>query len=90
MPLNFVEFWNLILNRKSASDHSLEFYKWKIAFDKYKDCLPPYYNDYLNSYFKYLQIPQESVANLYLQPSERSIYEKNKNLVLIAKELRQR
>jgi len=54
MPVNFVEFWNLILNRKSASDHSLEFYKWKIAFEKYKDGLPPYYNDYLNSYFKFL------------------------------------
>jgi hypothetical protein len=54
MPINFIEFWNLILHRKAASDQTYEFYKWKIAFDKYRDCLPPYYNDYLNSYFKYL------------------------------------
>ena len=66
MPINFVEFWSLILNRRQASDQTYEFYKWKIAFDKYRDCLPPYYNDYLNSYFKYLQIPQDAANNIYL------------------------
>ena len=59
MPLNFVEFWPLIQNRKTSSDqiNTYEFYKWKLALDTYRDGLPLYYNDYLNSYFKYLQIP---------------------------------
>lgn len=46
------------MNRKIPGDqgNTYEFYKWKLAFDTYRDCLPLYYNDYFNSYFKYLQI----------------------------------
>lgn len=31
-------------------------HKWKHAFNNYKDQLPPLYNDYFNSFFKYLNV----------------------------------
>lgn len=30
--------------------------KWKLSYDAYKDKLPTLYNDYLNSFFKYLNV----------------------------------
>lgn len=59
MPIRFFEFWNLIWSRKVSTDQSnmYEFYKWKLAFDSYKEGIPVYYNDYFNSFFKFLQIP---------------------------------
>lgn len=41
----------------SERDQSmLAVYKWKLSFDSYRDKLPQYYNDYLNSYLKFLQM----------------------------------
>jgi len=49
----------------------LEVYKWKLNFDSYRDKLPRYYNDYMNSYLKFLQVDQA-----LLQPSyERLLFE---------------
>ena len=49
----------------------LEVYRWKLSFDGYRDKLPQYYNDYLNSYLKYLQMDQA----LLLPPYERILYD---------------
>ena len=56
MPANFVQFWDLIWNRKVQTDSGNihEFYEWKLAFDQYREALPAFYNDYFNSYFKFL------------------------------------
>ncbi len=62
MPVRFTEFWQLIWSRKATTDQQssmYDFYKWKLAFDNYKEALPAYYNDYFNSFFKFLQIPQQ-------------------------------
>ena len=41
---------------KDQQSNLLEVYKWKLAFDGYRDRLPQYYNDYMNSYLKFLQM----------------------------------
>jgi hypothetical protein len=33
-----------------------EMYRWKLAFDTFKESLPAYYNDYVNSFIKFLQM----------------------------------
>jgi lipopolysaccharide biosynthesis protein len=43
-----------------------EMYRWKLAFDAYKDQLPVYYYDYLNSFIKFLQMN----PSLMLPPTE--------------------
>lgn len=46
---------NHYMSMPSESDQTmLEVYKWKLNFDSYRDKLPQYYNDYLNSYLKFL------------------------------------
>lgn len=52
-----------------------DFYKWKLAFDSYKEALPTYYNDYFNSFFKFLQIPQQGQVSIYSHSSERRLFE---------------
>jgi len=69
MPLNFQEFWKLIQQKKfstadfgsrktfkGSQEEMQEMFRWKLAFDAYKDSLPVYYNDYLNSFIKFLQM----------------------------------
>jgi hypothetical protein len=63
-----------------------EVYKWKLGFDTYRDSLPQFYNDYINSYLKFLQMNQ----SLLLPSSERQLFEQNKLLASIVKEIRQR
>jgi hypothetical protein len=55
MPLNFPEFWPLInaIDRYKSGE-SYEKTKWRLAFQKYNEILPGYYNDYLNSYLRHL------------------------------------
>ena len=83
MPLRFQEFWQLIWTRKVPSqDQSSQhaFYKWKLAFDSYREALPAYYNDYFNQYFKYLQVPNTPTNSIYGAPSERTLFEQNPHL----------
>jgi hypothetical protein len=55
MPLNFPEFWPLINSiDRYKSGESYEKTKWRLAFSKYNEILPGYYNDYLNSYLRHL------------------------------------
>ena len=63
-----------------------EVYKWKLGFDTYRDSLPQFYNDYINSYLKFLQMN----PSLLLPSSERQLFEQNKLLASIVKEIRQR
>ena len=60
----------------------LEVYKWKLSFDSYRDKLPPYYNDYLNSFLKFLQMDQA----LLLPSSERVLFDQNRLLASLVKE----
>lgn len=46
-------------------------YRWKLAFDSYKDQLPGYFNDYLNSFIKFLQMS----PTLLLQQTEARLFE---------------
>ena len=64
----------------------LEVYKWKLAFDGYRDKLPQYYNDYINSYLKFLQMDQA----LLLPSYERLLFDQNRLLGGLVKELRQK
>ena len=64
----------------------LEVYKWKLSFDGYRDKMPQYYNDYVNSYLKFLQMDQA----LLLPSFERLLFDQNRVLASIVKELRQR
>jgi hypothetical protein len=49
-----------------------------MAFEKFRNTLPSYYNDYLNSYLKYLGI--QPASNLQTTPSERALLESNRQL----------
>jgi hypothetical protein len=85
MPLNFQEFWKLIQQKKfykadfnskqvtfgSKQEELQEMYRWKLSFDGYKDSLPAYYNDYLNSFIKFLQMSPA----LLLPPTEQRLFE---------------
>ncbi len=84
MPLNFTEFWPLAasIDDYREGPQSYEKTKWKLAFQKYIEKLPPYYNDYLNSYLKYLKAPQ-----LLLPSSEQIILSRNSILTQLFKEL---
>lgn len=75
MPLRFLEFWQLIWSRKVDQANQYEFFKWKMAFDAYRESLPAYYNDYLNSFLKYLQVPATAQNSVYSVPTERRIYD---------------
>lgn len=65
-----------------------DFYKWKLSFDSYKESIPFYYNDYFNSFFKFLQIPQTSQMSIYSVSSERRLFEQNNILAQLVKDLR--
>lgn len=43
----------------------LEVYRWKLNFDSYRSKLPQYYNDYINSYLKFLQMDQALLLPAY-------------------------
>ena len=60
MPIKFREFWQLIWSRKVTTDPNNihEFLKWKLAFDQFREALPIYYTDYINSYLRHLNFPQ--------------------------------
>lgn len=62
MPLNFPEFWPLInsIDRYKSSE-SYEKTKWRLAFQKYNENLPGYYNDYLNSFLRHLNATELSL-----------------------------
>ena len=49
----------------SNDRNMLEVYKWKLSFDSYRDQLPAYYNDYMNSYMKFLQMDQSLLLPSY-------------------------
>jgi len=57
-----------------------------MAFEKFRNTLPSYYNDYLNSYLKYLGV--QPVSNLQAPPSEKALFESNRQLAQIVKDLR--
>jgi len=38
----------------NSDQNMLEVYRWKLSFDSYGSNMPQYYNDYLNSYLKFL------------------------------------
>lgn len=73
MPLNFLEFWPLMQSidqykgniNVSHDKMQYEKTKWKLAFDKYLEKIPDYYNDYINSYLKHLRVP-----SLYLKQTD--------------------
>lgn len=54
----------------------LEVYRWKLSFDSYSSKLPQYYNDYLNSYLKFLQMDQALLLPAY----ERIFFDQNRLL----------
>ena len=64
----------------------LEVYKWKLSFDGYRDKLPQYFNDYINSYLKFLQMDQA----LLLPSFERLLFDQNRMLASLVKDLRQK
>ena len=83
MPLNFQEFWPLI-NRiddykgTHISDPSKATYektKWKLAWEKYIEKVPAYYNDYINNFLKFKNAP-----TLYL-PNTEKVYLANNKLL---------
>jgi hypothetical protein len=56
MPLNFPEFWPLVQSIQTyKSSESYERTRWRLAFQKYNEILPGYFNDYINSYLRYLK-----------------------------------
>ena len=63
-------------------------FKWKHSFDTYKDQLPAYYNDYLNTCLKFvdsklrgkLKIPQSQINTLLL-PDTESVYRQEARLL---------
>jgi hypothetical protein len=62
MPLNFPEFWPLIFSiDKYKNAESYEKTKWRLAFQKYNEILPGYYNDYLNSFLRHLNAQELSL-----------------------------
>jgi len=63
----------------------LEVYRWKLNFDSYRSKLPQYYNDYINSYLKFLQMDQ---ALLLAGGYERVLLEQNRLLGSLVKEMR--
>lgn len=70
MPLNFPEFWPLINTiDRYKSGESYEKTKWRLAFSKYNEILPGYYNDYLNSYLRHLNAEElclKATKQIYL------------------------
>ena len=58
------------LLNKSGSNHNQQdlqdAYRWKLQFDSYRDNLPVFYNDYMNSYMKFLKLN----ASLQVQSTE--------------------
>ena len=62
MPLNFPEFWPLInsLDRYKSGE-SYEKTKWRLAFSKYQETIPGYYNDYINSFLRHLNAEELSL-----------------------------
>eukprot|EP00347_Sterkiella_histriomuscorum_P015237 403357791 len=85
MPLNFVEFWPLINNisdYKSVSQ-GYEKTKWKLAYQKYIEKLPTYYNEYINSYLKYLQ-----AGDLLLPQTDKIYFSNNQILSQAYRELK--
>ena len=71
---------------KDQQSNLLEVYKWKLAFDGYRDRLPQYYNDYMNSYLKFLQMDQA----LLLPNYERLLFDQNRMLGSLVKDVRQK
>ena len=78
---------SLMMMPGSANDRNmLEIYKWKLSFDSYRDQLPSYLNDYMNSYIKFLQMDQALLLPAY----ERVLMEQNRHLAQFIKEIRQK
>ena len=69
---------------KDQQSNLLEVYKWKLAFDGYRDRLPQYYNDCINSYLKFLQMDQA----LLLPSFERLLFDQNRLLGSLVKDVR--
>lgn len=62
-------------------------YRWKLAFDAYKDSLPAYYNDYVNSFIKFLQMSPQ----LLLPTTDQRLFEgstANRQLHSLAQDLK--
>jgi hypothetical protein len=47
---------NKVADKLKPDPNMYEVYKWKLGFDSYRDSLPQFYNDYINSYLKFLQM----------------------------------
>ena len=52
-------------NEESGNQNMLEVYRWKLSFDSYRSKLPQYFNDYINSYLKFLQMDQALLLPAY-------------------------
>ncbi|CDW91762.1 UNKNOWN [Stylonychia lemnae] len=85
MPLNYQEFWPLVstINEFRGQQQGYEKTKWKLAFQKYIEKIPPYYNDYLNSYLKYLKADE-----LLLTPTDKIYFTNNQYLANAVRDLK--
>ena len=55
-PFKGMMGFNKTTDKLKPDPNMYEVYKWKLGFDSYRDSLPQFYNDYINSYLKFLQM----------------------------------
>lgn len=56
------DFTQYQLSKKQSETAQYLKMKWKHSFDAYKQNLPPYYNDYINSCLKFVDSVQRTAA----------------------------